>query len=676
MGKPTEAVREQVEVEAPKFFIRASISPGSVDTEKRTAEMVWSTGAKVLRHPFFDEPFYEELSLDARHVDLSRLNNGAPLLAAHRSFDLGSVIGVVESATVDGKEGRATVRFSDREEVEPIFRDVQSGILRNVSVGYRVYKFEDVSERDDKIKTLRAVDWEPLELSVVPIGADDGAGFRSDDDENNPCTIIMRAVGAGNDNHVGESDMKGNSDQKQNRAAEEGTAANQSEQVQNEQQRSVDEGRIREEATKAERKRMADIRTAVRAAKLDDDFAQKLIDDGVNIDQARAAIINKWADGGDQPEIRGTVQAVPGADERDKVREAMTSAILARMGAEKHDGQNPWRGYRLHELARACLESAGVNVRGQTPEEFARTALSFQVRAAGQTTSDFPVILENTLHRMVLAGFEAQPHTWERFCRTGDVSDFRVWNRLVPGLIGNLDTVNEAGEYLNKNLPDAEKNTNQVVRRGNIINITPEIIVNDDIGYIQNLADGLGRIGNRSIERSVYSLLNSNPTLSDGVALFHASHNNLAGSGAVPSVDTLDAARQAMAQQTAPGDDAEYLDIRPNVAVCTLAQGGNMRVLVEAVYDPDAANKLQKPNKVNGIVSDVVDSPRVSGTAWYLFADPMVAPVLEVVFLNGQRQPRVMMEENFRTAGLAWRVELPYGVGAIDFRGGYKNAGA
>lgn len=401
-----------------------------------------------------------------------------------------------------------------------------------------------------------------------------------------------------------------------------------------------------------------------------------IADPKLTTEQANAKLLAKLGEGSEPLAPTASGRAIAGEDARDKQRVAMVGSLAARMGVEKADAANPYRGMRLHELARACLAASGVKVDGLSMLDLASMAVSRQAVRGAQTTSDFPVILENTLHKLVLTGYQAQTATWQRFCKVGSVSDFRAWNRLVPGLLGNLDTVNEHGEYKNKNIPDALKNSVQATRKGNIINITPEVIVNDDTGYVMSIAQGLGALGQRAVERAVYTLLNANPTLSDGVALFHATHNNLAGAGAVPSVDTLDAGRQAMASQTAPGDDAEYLDIQPAIAVVTLAQGGNTRVIVNAVYDPDTANKLQKPNKVNGMVKDVVDSPRLTGTAWYLFADPNVAPVIEVVFLDGQQTPVVTEEVNFRTSGLAYKVELPFGVGAIGYHGGYKNPGA
>ena len=72
----------------------ASFIPDSINKEKRTITFCWSTGSRVLRVPWFDDPFYEELSMDAEHIRLNRLNNAAPFLKMHRSYELNDSIGV------------------------------------------------------------------------------------------------------------------------------------------------------------------------------------------------------------------------------------------------------------------------------------------------------------------------------------------------------------------------------------------------------------------------------------------------------------------------------------------------------------------------------------------------------------------------------------------------------
>ena len=95
-----------------------------------------------------------------------------------------------------------------------------------------------------------------------------------------------------------------------------------------------------------------------------------------------------------------------------------------------------------------------------------------------------------------------------------------------------------------------------------------------------------------------------------------------------------------------------------------------------AQYDPDTANKLQRPNMVANLFRDVIDSPRITWNGWYMFADPNVAPVIEVAFLDGNDTPFLEMQQGFEVDGSKWKVRLDYGVGIRDYRGGYASVGA
>ena len=366
--------------------------------------------------------------------------------------------------------------------------------------------------------------------------------------------------------------------------------------------------------------------------------------------------------------------ATPGPDQMDKGREAQVQAIMARAGRAAHDPANPYRGLKLIDIARESLARAGIRTQGRDYYDVARMALGMGV-FAGQTRSDFPVVIQDVLHQMLLSGYMAARVTWPGFCKTGTVTDFRDWKRMTPGLMGTLETVNEAGEYRDKAIPDAEQESIAAVRHGNIIAVTPETLVDDNLGYIDAQARDLGNVAARSVERAVWTLLNANPTMADTNALFSSAHANIAATGGAPTVAIADAMAVQMASQTAPGADDEYLDIIPAVFVGPRSLQGTATVLFGAEYDPDTANKLQKPNMVRGIVDRIVTSPRATALKWYLFADPDQAPVIEVVYLDGQAQPRIISEENFRSGGMSWRVEHHYGVGAIGWRGAVYNAG-
>ena len=181
-------------IDLPVLGRAAEVRAQTADMDARTVDIIWTTGAVVRRHSWFGEPIDEELSLVPGAVRLGRLNGGAPFLNSHNAWELESVLGVVVdgSARIEAGIGVATIRFSERDEVTPIFRDIAAGIIRNVSVGYRVHRFE-IEKRDGAPELWRAVDWEPMEISAVAIGADPGAHIRAANGEEQSlmhCALI------------------------------------------------------------------------------------------------------------------------------------------------------------------------------------------------------------------------------------------------------------------------------------------------------------------------------------------------------------------------------------------------------------------------------------------------------------------------------------------------------
>lgn len=431
-----------------------------------------------------------------------------------------------------------------------------------------------------------------------------------------------------------------------------------------------DEG-VRAEVARRQTVQAAFDQIGTRFGDLSDVQAQCLADPAIDADEAGRRILAK-AGRGASPAGQITTEA----DERDKIRAAMTNAVLARGGAIGDGGRviamdtaNPFRGRSLLEIAEACVRATGRNTAGMDKFEIVSAAF------VGQGTSDFPVLLENVMHKALLGAFKATPDKWRLICSIGSVGDLREHNRYRTGSIGNLDDLDEHGEYKNKQIPDGEKAKVKVGKKGNIIAITDELVINDDLGALVGLSTMLGRAAARTIETSVWAYLASNPVIDDGLALFHASHNNLAGAGAVPSTVTLTAARLALAKQKDIGGN-EFLDIVPGIAVCPLELGDTFRTLNGSEYDPETANKLQKPNTVRNMVSQIVETPRLSGTGWGVFADPSMNPVIEVSFLDGVQEPRITTQDGWRVDGAEMKVMLRWGVKAIDYRGAYWNAGA
>jgi hypothetical protein len=250
--------------------------------------VVWSSGAAVKRYDWWaDEEFYEKLDLQGANLD--RLNSGAPVLNAHDSHGLHNVIGVVERAWIDGNEGRATLRFSDRDDVEPIWRDLQNGILRNISIGYAIDEMERVRSKDKgQPDTINVTAFTPAEISIVPVPADYRAQVRAETPIY-PVTI--------KEPPMADQDETAPAVTPVNDVPPPATVP------------PVDLDAERRAAALAERARITEITRACQAARLPE-LAESLIADGLSIDAARAKIIDTWAERGG-PEIRHSATTTP-----------------------------------------------------------------------------------------------------------------------------------------------------------------------------------------------------------------------------------------------------------------------------------------------------------------------------------------------------------------------------
>lgn len=168
-------------IELPRLLHAAEIRAASFDKEKYTVDVCFTTGATVRRCTWRDGTYDEELIVSAQSVRLERLNAGAPFLNTHADWSLSDVIGAVvpKSARIEGGKGFATIQLSRREDCAGFVQDIADGVICNVSCGYRYHLIEKIEGEDRSVPLWRVTDWEPLEISAVPINADPGAQTRS-----------------------------------------------------------------------------------------------------------------------------------------------------------------------------------------------------------------------------------------------------------------------------------------------------------------------------------------------------------------------------------------------------------------------------------------------------------------------------------------------------------------
>lgn len=664
---------------------RAAVVPTSVKPEERTVDMVWTTGARVLRTTWLGERWYEELSTDPKHIRLDRLNGGAPLLNTHRGYDVADVMGVVESGTARMKdgEGLATVRFSKREDVEPFFRDVVDGIIRNISVGYKVHRFELVETTSDEIPVYRATDWEPTELSICPVGADAGAGFRSEkhnQDQLHQCEIITQTRNV--QEHSMDPEEKKRQDaavaaalaaDAQTRAAAAAPAAAAPAQPTAEQTRAAQDA-----GATAERERIKGIRTAVRAAKLDDSVAETLIDNGTTLEAARAHVIDELAKkDAKAPATTGQVRAEVGTDlAREGLMNGVENALLHRVnpGAHKLEdvGRN-FRGMSLLEIGKEFVTAAGGDVRGLSRSEVAKLALGLGTRGGMHSTSDFPIILGNIANKTLRGAYEMAPQTWRPLAKQKNLVDYKEVTSAQFGEAPQLKEVKEHGEYTRGTIQEGGEKFS-LHKYGRVLAVTREAIINDDLDVFSKVPSLFGRSAADLESDLFWAIIIANAQLSDGVALFHATHANLnTGGGSALGLAGLSAARTAFRKMKGL-DKKKLLNISPRYLVVPAALETTAQQNM-AITTPAGTTDV---NPFVGAFQTIVE-PRLddaSATAWYLFADPAAYETFLFGYLEGEEGPQIEQRVGFDVDGVEIKCRLDFYTKAVDFRGVQKNAGA
>ncbi len=656
-------------LETPVQHIRAVVRPGSLNIEDRTVEITWTTGSRGKRWSWSIGEYMEELEVSDTAIRMDRLNNGAPFLNAHGQWDLDDVIGVVDRAWLEGGQGHAVIRFSSRDDVEPIFKDVKDGILRNISVGYMVHRYILVEEGEESLPIYRASDWEPTEISLVPIGFDDGAKVRS---AATPAEYKGKRTTTIFETREAEQPPEPQAD----------APKTPEETAMTEEEKRAAEEQVRREAQDAERKRSLTIRQMARKVGLGDDVADEMIERGLAVADASSEMIDKLAakQAGEQGQTR-SAHATQVTSELDASvlaakRGAMENALQNRCDPKikLEDTAREFRGMRLIDMARESIELVGGNVRGMTPQEVARAALGCDrqaFRAAGMhTTSDFPLLLGNTVNRTLRAGYELAPQTWRPLGRQTTVPDFRAVTRAALGDISALEKVNEHGEYKYGTLSE-DGAPLKVAKFGKIIAITWESIVNDDLGAMTRIPQALGAAAAQTESDLIWALILGATQFVDGKPVFDADHGNVAASGGAINTTTLAAARAAMRKQKSKA--GHFLNIGPEYLVVGPDKELEAYQFTSSNYVP--AKNADINDARNTALTVIVDA-RITGNQWYLFAAPGVVDTFEYAYLEGEQGVFTETREGFEVDGMEIKARLVFGGAWIDYRGAYKNPGA
>lgn len=652
-----------------------TVTPESYDATARTVRAILSAGTPVRRYYFT-----EELEISAEAIDLNRVSAGiCPLLDTHNQYTVDAQLGRITDVTIEDGQLVGTLLFNDTDAGRAVEARVAAGELRAISIGYRVTKWQITATDDSGHETWRAVAWELLEASLVPVPADPNAVVRSAQGQN------VHGATQEEEDMIRNAPGGGVAHPNANRGAAPGAQPAGDTTIVVEPNGST---RAEPHADAPQQRATPTIAASRilelcgRSAELGGDFQRDLIRDSEAGTLTEASmqerIANQLIESRQRPSIdaRAAAHGTDDASYRQAIADAVTLRAhpsdaldddASRPAAQRMAAARDFRGMTLMELARFHLGREGSDTRGMGRLEIAGAALGMQ-RFGALTTSDFAYALAAAANRRVRQAFAAAPQTFRSWISTDTLPDFKPNQIISLGDAPALLLVPEMGEFQRGAITDTGLNY-RLQTYGRVIAISRQAIVNDDKGLFGRIPTMFGRKAADLESDLVYGTLMSNPLMGDGKALFHADHGNLASVGSAISVLSVSAGEVAMLQQK--NDDGNILSLRPEFLIVGPLQKVAAQVFLTAVN----AAKTSDVNPYPGNLQLVVE-PRITGYQWFMATSPDAFETIVLAHLDGQEELFTETRVGFDVDGVEEKARLDVGAAAIDYRGLYRNPGA
>lgn len=595
-------------------------------------------------------------------LNMSGMNPRRPDVPALRDHDDGRIVGHVTGSEVTGNgvlvEGVISGGGADAEEV---IRASRNGFVWQVSLGSNPLtamrllakgKKETINGQTITGPVFVADESEFSELSFVARGADG----------NTSAAIAAKEKRMGNDT-LQDIQHDGASTERDRIERIEATC--------NSLQSSVDEGKLGE------------LRIQAIAGEIDEnEFNQQLLESVAN-----KAELNAIRNRRTSPIATGDSQEISYGHDG-----IIQAALLTRAGygevAEKDFGERVMeKSKQLHSASLIDIIRASYQAVGLTPprdrNELIRSAFSKegQISAGGSSMYSLPTTLGNAMGRVLETTYRETASTWRKFCAVRSVSSFHDHTSIRPSYVGEMEQVGKDGDLKSGSLDESYFNYS-VDTFGKVLKVNRKDIVNDNLGFLDEVAPAYGRMAARGLADLVISTL-----LSAGSSHFDASLGNTGVSAL--SVASLEAAIIAMQKQR--DDQNNDIDIQPAWLIVPPELGPTAKTALQSEYTEQVAeNTAAEVNTVRPTGNPLRNSlkyeveSRLSNTEkftnadlnnWYLFGKPSDIPMV-VAFLEGKQTPTIDFfgfDSGPTSLAATWRIYHDYGAALGDYRAAYKS---
>ncbi len=668
----------------------------TLDVKKRSVDAVIATEERVLVLDWTRFEIVEEILL----MNGCRLpaDRQVPLLDSHDRSSVQKQLGSTQNLRIEGDKLVGRNFFSDSPAAEHPWQLVREGHLKDNSVGYRVVHskmvkagtegvvggrtFKASADRDLRVST----NWEVKENSVCAIGADKFAknrrsimnfeewletkGFKRADLDEKQLAVLQDAykVDPANIGEVLDRDI----------------------------------GWPATATAEDEKIRVAAIRK-LGGEDCPADIIERAIDENKTVAEAKAMILDSIRNA--RPHVTAVSIMVGDDLNRASLPAAISDAILTRAGVKllkedesgrpvldengrpeyrkPHESSRRLLSMRIPDMARQVLIADGRADAGAYSDTQAIRVCLSEVQesrrssSGGVSTLVLSEILGDSMNKSLLAAYFEYPVQWPKFCKKEMHNNFQEITRARLGELDTLSQIGSGGEYTYCSVgEEAEKYT--LAKFGKIFGLSMEQMINDNLHAFSQVPRKLGLTARRIEDVLAFGVITLNAAMSDGVALFHADHGNLAA-GAVISTTTLNAAKLAFRKQIGKSEDtgtSVYLNLVPVILIVPPELEGTAEMMLSSEYDP-ADEYHKKSNIWQGklllCVHPILSA--TSLTAWHLSTTPSHGGV-EMCFLTGSQVPHLERELGFADDTLRWKVRHICAAKAIDYRALYRDPGA
>jgi ATP-dependent protease ClpP protease subunit len=421
-------------------------------------------------------------------------------------------------------------------------------------------------------------------------------------------------------------------------------------------------------AATAERTRQAELRTIAGQAPsvVTAEMLAEWCDGEMTADAARTAVLKLVGEQSREQMPNGSNSGGNAASAN--LRADITAAVLNRVapGANRLEGPNEFAHMSLMDVCRSVLSINGVRTNGMTPMQIAGAAL--------QSTSDLPAVFADVANNELARGYAARQRTFTRFANRRNMTNFKPQNITRLSDAPQLLPKTELGAYQIGQLTDS-KETLTLQTKGRMVNLSREMIINDDMDALSRLPMMMGAQASLAEIRMIFGLLASNPTMGEtGKTLFHADHKNIATAAAL-SVDSLGALRALLRKQkskAAKGETGYSLNTPLDFLIVPAALETEAQKIISQI-SPTKADDVNPFANLELIAEAVLDE--TSETAYFGIGSASLIDTIEYGYLDGQEGAFIDSEVDFDTDGIKMKVRHDFAAGVADYRGMTKNAG-